>query len=202
MEKATVSKATLGRLPYYLEYLKTISAEGREYISATRIAADLSLGDVQVRKDLNAISGLGRPKIGYNIGSLTESIEDALGCNNLTNAVIVGAGRLGQAILDYEGFEDYGVRIMAAFDICTKTPNGKKPILPMDKLSDYCKENNIKIGIITVSSSAAQSVCDTLTSLGIRAIWNFSPVRLTTPANTVIKQENLALSLAHINKTI
>ncbi len=202
MEKAMVSKATLGRLPYYLEYLKSQGSMGREYISATRIAADLSLGDVQVRKDLNAISGLGRPKIGYNIGSLTASIENALGCNNLTNAVIVGAGRLGQAILDYEGFEDYGVHIIAGFDINPKTPNGKKPILPMEKLSDYCKENNIKIGIITVSSSAAQDVCDTLTGLGIRAIWNFSPVRLTASENTVIKQENLALSLAYINKTI
>lgn len=200
MEKCSVSKATLGRLPYYLQYLKRIHGSGEEYVSSTAMARGLSLGEVQVRKDLNAVSGAGRPKIGYAVADLIGSIEDALGCNALTKAVIVGAGQLGQALLNYGGFREYGVEISAAFDLKEKKPDAlHKEVLSMEHFENYCDNNDVKIGIITVNEASAQSVCDLMTGRGIKAIWNFTPKKLKVKEGVLVQQENLALSLAHLN---
>jgi redox-sensing transcriptional repressor len=117
MDKSAVSKATLGRLPEYLRMLKNISPETVPYISATTIAKKLNLGEVQVRKDFASVSGAGKPKLGYSTFELTERIEECLGCNKLTPAVLVGAGKLGRALLHFNEFEKYGVKIVAAFDL-------------------------------------------------------------------------------------
>ena len=128
MNGYSIPKATLGRLPRYLEYLRTLP-EIRRTISATAIAKALSLGDVQVRKDLAVVSGAGKPKIGYETDKLISDIEGHLGYKRLTNAVLVGAGKLGRALLDYDGFEDFGVKIIAGFD-CNKIilKNGTKAV--------------------------------------------------------------------------
>ena len=113
MERKEISKAVLKRLPGYLSYLKGLDAQ---YISATAIATALNMGEVQVRKDLAAVSDGGRPKIGYERLSLMEDISSFLGYDNATDAILVGAGKLGQALLGYSGFEAYGLNILAAFD--------------------------------------------------------------------------------------
>jgi redox-sensing transcriptional repressor len=128
-----IQKATLGRLPQYLEYLKTKPKEQHTTISATTIAKALSLGEIQVRKDLAQVSGAGKPKIGYVMQELITDIERALGHGHDTDAVLVGAGQLGQALLRHDGFREYGVNIVAAFDhsearIC---PSASLPILSM-----------------------------------------------------------------------
>ena len=203
MEKNSVSKATLGRLPYYLQHLRTVFKNNDEYISSTSIARSLSLGEVQVRKDLNAVSGAGKPKVGYEVKELIKSIETTLGYDNHTNAVLVGAGQLGKALLNYEGFEEFGVRIMAGFDIkAKKQTSNQKQILPMEEFSKFCKENNIKIGIISVNKESSQQICDLMIENGISAIWNFSPLRLNVPEGILLQQENLALSLAHLNNQL
>ncbi len=203
MEKSSVSKATLGRLPHYLQHLKAIQQSEEEYVSATTIAKSLSLGEVQVRKDLSAVSGAGRPKIGYEISALIRSIESALGCNNLAKAIIVGAGRLGQALLNYEGFKAYGVEISAAFDLVEKQKSkSNRAVYPMTEFESFCKNNDIKIGVITTGESAAQEVCNLMIANNIKAIWNFTPKKLDVPANVVVKQENLALSIAHLNNQV
>ena len=203
MEKNSVSKATLGRLPYYLQHLRTVFKNNDEYISSTSIAKSLSLGEVQVRKDLNAVSGAGKPKVGYEVKELIKSIETTLGYDNHTNAVLVGAGQLGKALLNYEGFEEFGVRIMAGFDIkAKKQTSNQKQILPMEEFSIFCKENNIKIGIISVNKESSQQICDLMIENGISAIWNFSPVKLNVPEGILLQQENLALSLAHLNNQL
>ena len=203
MEKITVSKATLGRLPHYLQHLRTVFKNNDEYISATSIAKSLALGEVQVRKDLNSVSGAGKPKIGYEVEELIKSIEKVLGYDNLTNAVLVGAGQLGKALLNYEGFEEFGVRIMAGFDIkAKKQTSNQKQILPMEEFSKFCKENNIKIGIISVNKESSQQICDLMIENGISAIWNFSPLKLNVPEGILLQQENLALSLAHLNNQL
>ena len=203
MEKITVSKATLGRLPHYLQHLRTVFKNNDEYISATSIAKSLALGEVQVRKDLNSVSGAGKPKIGYEVEELIKSIEKVLGFDNLTNAVLVGAGQLGKALLNYEGFEEFGVRIMAGFDIeAKKQTSNQKQILPMEEFSKFCKENNIKIGIISVNKESSQQICDLMIENGISAIWNFSPFKLNVPEGILLQQENLALSLAHLNNQL
>ena len=203
MGKIAVSKATLGRLPHYLQHLRTVFKNNDEYISATSIAKSLALGEVQVRKDLNSVSGAGKPKIGYEVEELIKSIENVLGYDNLTNAVLVGAGQLGKALLNYEGFEEFGVRIMVGFDIeAKKQTSNQKQILPMEEFSKFCKENSIKIGIISVNKESSQQICDLMIENGISAIWNFSPLKLNVPEGILLQQENLALSLAHLNNQL
>ena len=168
MEHKEISRATLGRLPIYLDYLKTLPG-AVTHISATAIAKALHLGEVQVRKDLGAVSG---------------------------------AGRLGRALLDYSGFADYGLSIVAAFDRALHEPlvsTAGKPILPMERLEEYCATHAVKIGVITVPAADAQSVADRLYRNGIRAFWCFAPVRMSLPEDAVAQYENMALSLAHLN---
>ena len=202
MNGYSIPKATLGRLPQYLEYLRSLP-EIRRTISATAIAKALSLGDVQVRKDLASVCGAGKPKIGYETDKLITDIESHLGYERLTNAVLVGAGKLGKALLDYDGFEDFGVKIVAGFDrnetVLTK---GTKDILPIRDIEVYCREHDVKLGIITVGQGSAQDVCDKLVESGIKAIWNFAPVTLKVPNGVLLKQENLALSLAYLKGQI
>lgn len=203
MEKCSISKATLGRLPNYLQYIKLLRENGNEYVSATSIAKSLLLGEIQVRKDLNAVSGAGRPKIGYAVEDLIKSIERTLGCDDVTKAVIVGAGKLGRALLNFDGFSEYGVEISAAFDtVPVKRDDLLKPILPMSEFGSYCKDNDIRIGVITVNENAAQSVCDLMVANNIEAIWSFTPQKLDVPEKVLVKQVNLALSLAHLNNQL
>ena len=205
MKHSQVMKATLGRLPTYLQYLKNLDPKEFPKISATIIAKALGLGEVQVRKDLSAVSGAGRPKLGYKTSALIKQLEEVLGQNSVCKAVIVGAGKLGNALLDYNGFSNYGLEVAAAFDIdesrCGETASGKN-ILPLSSLSEYCESEGIKIGVITVPSSVAQSICDILTSAGVIAIWNFAPCQLSVPEGITLQQENLALSLAHLKLQI
>lgn len=199
MEQNKVSKATLGRVPAYLGFLRELD-ESVTTISATSIAKNLGFGEVQVRKDLGAISATGKPRVGYLRYELTERLEALLGAED-GNTVIVGAGRLGRALLDYGGFEKYGINILSAFDPKITVPQlskGKKPLFPLEELPSYCRENNVKLGVIAVPKEAAQEVCDLLCENGVRAIWCFAPCRLYTPADVVVQYENLALSLAHL----
>lgn len=204
MEKTSVSKATLGRLPGYLQLLCDMASDEESYISATAIAKKLSLGEVQVRKDLAAVSGAGKPKIGYKISELIENLQNCLGGNQSTLAVLVGAGKLGRALLDYDGFKKFGLKIEAAFDSNEKvlSPESKIEIQPMAHFKDFCKSKNIQIGIITVGEGSAQAVCDQMVDSGITAIMNFAPCKLTVPSGVVLQNENLALSLAHLNSKI
>ena len=204
MDKCSVSKATLGRLPNYLEYLRNLPPDKVPYISATAIAKHLGLGEVQVRKDLTAVSGAGKPKLGYVTAELIEKLENCLGCNRLTSAVLVGAGRLGRALLQYDEFEKYGVKISAAFDSNERVISlgSKTEILPMNQFEYFCKTQNIKLGIITVGEGSAQAVCDQMVKSGITAIWNFAPCKLNVPTSILLQNENLALSLAHLNNQL
>lgn len=205
MERNSIPKATLGRLPMYLQYLRNLSDGNTVTISATAIARGLTLGEVQVRKDLASVSGEGKPKIGYITCDLIRDIENRLGGDRMTSAILVGAGKLGRALLDYDGFEEYGVRIVAAFDCSEHILNSGssvKTILPMDRLYDFCKQNEIRLGIITVGEGSAQTVCDSMICSGITAIWNFAPCKLNIPDGILLKQENLALSLAYLNNQL
>jgi redox-sensing transcriptional repressor len=126
-------------------------------------------------------------------------MEDFLGYNNAHDAFIVGAGHLGQALLGYEGFEDYGLHIVAAFDSDPAKADmlvaGKK-VLPMEKLEDMVRRLHILIGILAVPSYEAQAVCDRMIAAGIKAVWNFTPFHLTVPEGVIVQHENMATSLA------
>ena len=198
MQNKEISKSVLKRLPGYLTYLKNLPEDSAAYISATALANALGMGEVQVRKDLALVSDGGRPKVGYHRKSLMEDISQFLGYDNTTDAILVGAGKLGQALLGYGGFEAYGLNILAAFDAnpVTECTEDGKPILPMEELENYCRENKILMGIITVPAAYAQQVCDQMIACGIKAIWTFAPVHLDVPDNILVQSENMANSLA------
>lgn len=203
MQKNEISRATLGRIPIYLKYLRALPPEVVN-ISATAIAKNLGFGEVQVRKDLGAVSGAGKPKIGYSTAELTENLKSFLDRKN-GDAVIVGAGKLGRALLDYGGFSDYGLTILAAFDRDvgkTEFTGNGKPILPMDTFSEFCKEHDVKIGIIAVPAESAQKICNLFYDNNIKAMWCFAPCQLYKPADATIQYENMALSLAHLKMQI
>ncbi len=203
-EQKTVSRATLGRIPVYLQYLRSCAAENPT-VSAASIARALGLGDVQVRKDLASVSGAGKPKIGYETAELIKRLESFLCLSRPNRAVIAGAGKLGRALLDYDGFNDYGLEIAAAFDIDPEkfgaTGSGKR-VYPMDRLCEFCRQQQIRIGIITVPQQAAQQVCDAMLEGGVTAIWDFAPGMVTVPEGVSLQRENLALSLAHLSMLI
>ncbi|HIS59082.1 MAG TPA: redox-sensing transcriptional repressor Rex [Candidatus Faecousia faecipullorum] len=198
MEKKTISKSVLKRLPVYLTYLKNLPESAPPNISATAMATALGMGEVQVRKDLAMVSDGGRPKIGYLRESLIDDIEQFLGYDNTTDAVLIGAGKLGQALMGYQGFADYGLNILAAFDINPKTDHSDegKPIYPIEKLTAFCRSHKVLMGILTVPAEHAQEAADLLIACGIKAIWNFAPTHLDVPPHILIQNENMAMSLA------
>ena len=201
MKTMDVSRAALGRIPVYLKFIESLPQDV-ETVSATTIAKALGFGEVQVRKDLGAICGSGKPRIGYTVADLKASLECLIDSRN-GKTVIVGAGKLGRALLDYGGFSDYGLDILAAFDTEVSQNNASgKPILPIDGLHDFCKENNVSIGVIAVPAKAAQEVCNKLCQSGIKAIMSFAPCKLTAPEGVAIQYENMALSLAHLKTQI
>lgn len=195
---SAVSRQTISRLPVYLGYLRSLEGSVPT-ISATSIAEALSLNDVQVRKDLAAVSSSGKPKIGYVTVDLIKELEDFLGYNRPSDAILAGAGKLGRALMSYQGFNAYGLNIVAAFDTDPKLMNTNeagKSILPMDQMKPLCDRLNVRIGIITVPAACAQGVCDMMVKSGILAIWNFAPVRLNAPESILVQNENMASSLA------
>ncbi len=165
MKHAAITRSPLGRLPAYLRYLKSplISSDT---VSATLIAKALNLGEVQVRKDLNDVSEKGKTKIGYSKTELIRNLKNCLGLYKRSLAVIVGAGKLGKALMGFEVFSAYGIEIGAAFD-SDKERTGNtisgKPIYPVEELRFYCQMHDIRIGVITVPEAAAQKVCDIMT---------------------------------------
>lgn len=200
LDEKEISKATIARMPLYLHFLQEESSKGAQYISSTVIAQNISVSSVLVRKDLSLVSSeAGRPRLGFAINRLIVDIEKFLGYDNLSDAIIVGAGGLGRAFLGYEGFKNNGLNVVAAFDISEKLIGTKvagKTIMPLSELEAFITERQIKIGIITVPKVAAQEVLNKMVEAGIKAVWNFAPAPLRAPKDVVLKTEDLAASLA------
>ena len=190
---------TLRRLPTYHHYLLRLREQGRPFVSCTLIAEDLKLYPTQVRKDLAVTGIVGKPKIGYSVDELIDSIESFLSWNDHHSAFLVGVGGLGSALIGYPGFERYGFDIVAGFDIDAKkvgtTIHGKR-ILDVDKLPGLAARMHVHLGIMAVPAATAQVIADIMVRGGIRAIWNFAPIGLKVPEGVVVHNEDLAASLA------
>jgi redox-sensing transcriptional repressor len=199
-----VSKQAIGRFPYYLKFLNELNLSGQEYVPASMIAASLQLYEVQVRKDLAAVSrNAGKPGVGFPVARLIDDIKRALHYDSRNRALLVGAGHLGKALLSYKGFDDYGFEIVAAFDTDPALHGRKisgKTIFPLEKLGDLRRRFSVRIGIITVPSDAAEKVCGLLVASGILAVWNFAPTYLSVPEHVLVQNENMAASLALLSK--
>lgn len=195
-----VTKPQIARYPVYLNYLTELASKGEIFISSPKISKDLGYSEEQIRKDLQVISkGKGKPFSGRKISTLIKDLEDFLGYNAKTNAIIIGVGHLGQAFLLYKGFAEYGLNIVGGFDnninIINKEINQKK-IYSIENIEEILPTLDVEIAILTVPSEIAQEIALKVVNSGIKAIWNFVPIHLDLPDDIVIENVNLASSLA------
>lgn len=193
------------RLPLYLRVLKHLKSRGREVVSCTHIAQELGLVNTQVRKDLAMTGIIGRPKVGYDVSALMAAIERFLGWNNASDAFVVGAGSLGSALMGYDGFQEYGLNILAAFDNSPEKIGRRiheKEVFPLERLADLAERLHVRIGILTVPAKAAQDAANLLVLSGIRAIWNYAPVALDVPESVIVENMNLSASLAVLSSRL
>jgi redox-sensing transcriptional repressor len=194
-----IPEQTLRRIPLYHQILAEMQARSEAYVSSRHLAQFFRIDDTQVRKDVSLIGYKGKPKAGYSILGLKKAIEEFLGINYENTAILIGAGRLGSALSQYPGLAEYGLRLVAIFDndpARTGTVLGTFTILPMESLQRVVRSFDVGIAIICVPKDAAQGVAGRVVSLGIKAIWNFSPTQLTIPSDVIIRHENIALGLA------
>ncbi len=200
MPKEKISAApSIRRLPSYLHIIRSAYSQGFEHISGTVIANELELEPIQVRKDL-AITGIvGKPKKGYPTEALIHAIESFLGWSKPNDAILVGVGNLATALLGYQEFQFHGLHFIAAFDADEKkvgTQVHGVPVLSLPSLKENVKILGTKIAVITVPSTVAQDVADRLIDAGIKAIWNFSNIKLKIPKGIACQQEDLTSGYA------
>jgi redox-sensing transcriptional repressor len=204
-EPLHLSLPTVRRLPLYLGLLQQIQCSGLSHISSATIAARLGLEAIQVRKDLAACGSPGQPRLGFEIEGLINAIQHTLGWNNRQDAFLVGAGHLGSALAGYRGFEQWGLRIVALFDIAPHlvgTTIQGKTVLHLDKLDSLAKRMHVQIGILTVPAAVAQQSAELMVAAGIRAIWNFAAPALELPEGVIVERVDLAASLAVLSNRL
>ena len=196
---------TIRRYPIYLRCIREMTAAGELHISSAVVAEKLGLDPVLTRKDLAMAGVPGKPRRGYPAKKLQDALNHALGWDNTTDAVLIGAGSLGNALLGYSGFEEQNLSIIVAFDsnpgLLGLALHGVK-VRPMEDLPRFVNRMKIKLGILTVPNAAAQSCADQLVAAGIRGIWNFSSVQLEVPQGVVVQNVDLAQSLAILSHAI
>lgn len=196
---------TIRRYPMYLREIKEMILRGELNVSSAVIAEKLGLDPVLTRKDLAMAGVPGKPRRGYPARELESAIIYALGWHHATEAVLVGVGSLGHALLGYTGFREHNLLIDVAFDSDPEkvgdTFHGVT-IRPMSDLAETVKLRKLKIGILTVPHDAAQICADALIAAGIIGIWNFTPVQLNVPAGIMVQNVDLAQSLAVLCHTI
>lgn len=196
-----VPEPTLRRLPWYLSLLKILRGRGRTCVSSTYIGKELHLEPSVIAKDLSYLNIKGKTRIGYDIASLEKELHDFLGYDIRHNAVVIGVGSLGEALISDRGLINYGLEIVAGFDIrpeiIGRTLNSI-PVFDIGDLKEECERLNVEIAVITVPVNAAEEVTSLAVKSNIRAIWNFTPLRLKVPQHVVIQNTSIYAPLAII----
>ncbi len=190
---------TLRRIPHYHQILLELEQKGEQFVSSRYLAHFFQVDDTQVRKDMSVIGYKGKPKAGYSVSGLRAAIGEFLGINVENTAILIGAGKLGSALVEYPGLLEYGLKLVAVFDNDPAKAGkiiGSFSILPLESLSRVVKTYEVGIAILTVPKQAAQAVCDLLISLEVKAIWNFAPTQLNAPDDVIVRNENMAVGLA------
>ncbi len=192
MEK--ISDKVIGRLTQYHSILGDCIKNNIMTVTSSVLAQLLKIDDSQVRKDISMLNNAGKSRVGYDSIKLKETIEKTLGFSNPKNAFIIGAGNLGSALAKYNGFEDYGLSVLALFDIDKNkigTKINSKPVFDIKDLPYYTKDMNVEIGILTIPADFAQEIADYAVKSKIKYIWNFSPKVLNLPSDIEVWNENL-----------
>lgn len=197
-----LNQLVLERLMHYYHLVgEQIPDQASGWVSSAHIAQLLSMDDTLVRKDLAAIGVRGRPRVGFSIAELKGRIREVLGFNDMYKAIVVGAGRLGGAIVSYAGFAKYGMYVVAMFDSEDSrigSVMGGVLVQSIENLESVIRRHNVHMAILTVPAEAAQVLADRLVAAGIRAIWNFAPTSLSVPPDVFVRHEHISVGLAEV----
>ena len=203
MKRLKVSNNVIRRLPRYLRKLDDLAANGVTRISSFELGQQLGLTPSQIRQDFSCFGEFGQQGYGYNVADLRTHIASILGSDRGFNAILVGVGNLGRALIENFSFRDCGFSLSAAFDInpaLIGTNFGEIPIYSMDDLANYLSSNTVDVAVLTVPKGVAVNVANNLTELGIEAIWNFTNVELAEPnTNTLIENMHFSDSLLSLS---
>jgi len=193
-----IPRPTIERLPLYLRCLIRLASSGVEVVSSEELGKLLAITAVQIRKDLAYFGEFGRRGVGYDVSSLLGQVSQILGVNRARKLVLVGVGHLGQALANYDGFREHGFNISAVFDADPSkiglTIAGQR-VSPVHRIAEMLPQMGVEMAILAVPAHAAQKVADALVLAGIKAIWNFAPVRLIVPEHIEVRQENMIVGL-------
>ncbi len=193
------SEPTLRRLPWYLAYVSMLRARGVEYVSSTTISKEINVDSSQIAKDLSVLGIRGKTRIGYEVAALETALRGFLGFTHQHNAVIIGVGSLGAALIADTGLQRFGLNIVAGFDVNPQivgTTIKNTPIFHIDQLTQRAAACDADIAIIAVPVENAQAVADQAVGAGIGALWNFTPFRILTGNDIVIQNTSIYAHLA------
>lgn len=198
MKSPEIPRPTIERLPLYLRTLQQMKQGGVEVVSSEELANHLGLTSVQIRKDLAYFGEFGQRGVGYQVAALWREILQILGADRVRQTALVGLGNLGRALSNFAGLKEYGVYVTAIFD-SDQAKVGQDfngiAVRPISEIETVVSTYGIKLAVLTVPAKAAQEVTDRLVRAGVKAIWNFAPVRLVVPAGVEVRQENLTVGL-------
>lgn len=199
LESAKIPEPALRRLPWYLSYVKLLKSQGETIVSSTQIAKKIDVSASQIAKDLSYVDINGKTRVGYDIDDLINVLEMFLGFTKTHSAVVFGVGSLGGALLSDSGLEQYGLKIIAGFDVKESIVNKKVHNIPVFHSREFITRNKIikaEIGILTVPPGNAQEVSQYMIKGGIKGIWNFTPFRIRVPEGVVLQNTSLYAHLA------
>ena len=199
-KKSKVSLKQIERYPIYLNVLLSLRNSGINKVNSRQLADALGVSEEQVRKDLQVVSpNSSKPGCARYVNLFIKYLKDFLGYNTINKAVLVGVGHLGSALLSFKGFDDYGLDIIAGFDIDPSLTGGTvndKPIYSIFNLDNKIKELGVDVAIVATPKEVTQEIVNKLINSGIKAIWNFVPIHLVVPENIIVENMDLARSLA------
>ncbi|MFT4546967.1 MAG: redox-sensing transcriptional repressor [Verrucomicrobiales bacterium] len=203
-QEAAIPRKSIFRLSIYQRCLERLRKNGMETVSSEVLAKAAGVKPTQLRKDLTYFGQFGTRGLGYNVESLSATINEVLGTNSLQPVVLVGVGNLGAALLRYQGFQKEGFELRAAFDSdhsrCEEiSKHSGIPVHPVDEMRGFVQANSVKMAILTVPARVAQEVANELVEAGVQAILNFSPTVLQVPDKVMVHAVDLALALEHLS---
>lgn len=205
VEEKEISQAVIGRLPRYFRYLGELKDQGVERISSQDLSELMKVTASQIRQDFNNFGGFGQQGYGYNVEYLYQEIGKILGLHQTHHLIIIGAGNLGQALVNYVNFERRGFLFQGIFDTNPEL-YGKKvrgmEVQPIENMEQFMKENAVDIAVLTIPKSGAVEVAEILKENGIKAIWNFAHVDLNLPADIQVENVHLSDSLMKLSYNI
>lgn len=194
-----IPEPALRRLPWYLAYVSLLRERGVEYVSSTGIARGINVDASQVAKDLSFLDIKGKTRIGYEVALLEHKLEEFLGFRKRHRAAIIGVGSLGRALMQDSGLTNYGLEVVAGFDVDPEkigTTYEGMPVYDVASLGEKSRELGMEIGIVTVPVEYAQDAADSIVEAGLKAIWNFTPYRIQVPEDIVVANTSIYAHLA------